>query len=100
MKSAFISRFIPVILALSLAACASPNRGPARDIEHKSHHPDQATPATSSNSVTPGDGRIGMMDMKSMCEMYKNMMTDQNMKSMHPEMQRQRMEMMSERCKP
>ena len=53
---------------------------------------------------------MGSMDMKSMCDMHKNLMAtktpaereammDQRMKSMSPEMRRKHMAMMDEKCK-
>ena len=76
----------PVLLASALVGCAAPQKS-----THDAH------------------ASIGTMDMQSMCEMHKKMMTgkpsaeqeammQEHMKSMTPEM-RQRMQAMHEQCK-
>lgn len=86
-----ISRVVPMaasaFLAVGLAGCAA---APAKSDAH-------------------AHGKMGMMDMQSMCAMHKRMMGGapsaeqqammmEHMKSMTPEM-RQRMQAMHEQCK-
>lgn len=113
MKTTVMPRLVPFLLALAITACASPGKGPASEADHKAHHPEQNSPVKPSSAarpVAPQKGMAGSSDMKSMCEMHKNMMSakspaereammEQKMKSMSPEMRRQHMEMMSEMCK-
>lgn len=117
MTSRLALRTIPVILAGLLAACATQSKGTAgEDADHKAHHPDKSASAASSPSMSgrPSEGNqmgmMGSMDMKSMCDMHKNMMgskspaehqamMEQHMPSMSPEMRRQHMEMMDAKCR-
>jgi len=110
-------RTVPVVLAGLLAACATPTKGTASDeAEHNAHHPDKSTSVVPPQSMParPGAGnQMGMMrsmDMKSMCDMHRNMMgstspaerdamMEQRMPSMSPEMRRQHMEMMDAKCR-
>lgn len=117
MTSTLALRTVPVILAGLLAACATQGKGTAgEDADHKSHHPDKSAAVNSAPSTPsrPNEGSqmgmMGAMDMKSMCDMHRNMMgsmspaerqamMEQRMSSMSPEMRRQHMEMMDAKCK-
>ncbi|MEC4722879.1 MULTISPECIES: hypothetical protein [Noviherbaspirillum] len=103
-RSNLMRRLTPIMLAGVLAACASPDKvGTAGTVDHLAHQ----------RAGTSGPGQMGMMgqmDMKSMCAMHHNMMAKktpeerdammtQHMKSMSPEMRRQHMAMMDEKCR-
>jgi hypothetical protein len=117
MTSTLALRTVPVILAGLLAACATQGKGTAgEEPEHEAHHPDKSTSVTSSPSMAgrPNEGvqmgMMGSMDMKSMCDVHRNMMhskspaereamMEQRMPSMSPEMRRRHIEMMDAKCK-
>lgn len=91
----------PIMLAGILAACESPNKvGTTANVDHQAHQ----------RGAASSPGQMGMMDMKSMCAMHHSMiakktpeereaMMNEHMKSMSPEMRRQHMAMMDEKCK-
>lgn len=116
--STLASRFASIMLAALLTACAMPNKGaPTDDADHKAHHPEAAAssapPSPAQRPGPTGVGQMGMMDsmdMKTMCDMHKKMMSsktpaereammDRNMKSMSPEMRQKHMEMMEAKCR-
>jgi hypothetical protein len=86
-----------LVLAGMLSACALPGQGNSyNDAEHKEHHPQS--------------GHMGMMDMKSLCEMHKTVMNaktpaererimDEYMQSVSPEMRQRHIEMMQQTCR-
>ena len=101
----FAAPFAAIAIA-ALSGCAT-----TQDKEHDQHHPQTAVsqPATTMSSGASGD-QTGMMDMKSMCDMHRKMMSaktseerqtmmDERMKNMSPEMRQKHMAMMQEKCK-
>lgn len=96
----------------------------AQDAEHDHNHgaaPSASSPVqkkkpaktkakTAKSKATSVDGKAGMMDMKTMCDMHKEIMSaempsarramiDEKMKGMSADEKQKQLEMMDERCK-
>lgn len=116
--STILRRLSPLMLVALVAACATPGKtGTSDEVDHKAHHPgtSESTVPSSTPQAGPASnagqmGMMGSMDIKSMCDMHKNMMSartpsereammDQRMKSMSPEMRQKHLSMMEEKCK-
>lgn len=91
---------------VALTSCAA-----VQDDQYGQHHSESAVsqPSGAMSSGSSGD-QMGMMDMKTMCDMHQKMMSartpeersammNENMKNMSPEMMQKQMEMMQEKCK-
>ena len=103
----FSKRIGIAALIFGLSGCAATQNTQ----EHQRHHPASSSEATSSamqGGMMHGE-KMGMMDMKSMCEMHSKMMNkspEERQKimeahhgNMSPEMMRQHMNMMDENCR-
>ena len=104
-KFKFATLVAAIVAAMAMAGCAT-----SQDAEHSQHYPVTSTaqPAGMMSPSASGD-QMAMMDMKTMCDMHKKMMSaktpeeqkammDERMKSMSPEMMKKHMAMM-EKCK-
>jgi hypothetical protein len=101
---------VPAVLAAALSLSVY-----AQTAEHDHNHPEgvpaqQSGPAKPAPKVAEGASTGGMMDMKSMCDMHKQMMgaksdderqamMDKRMKGMSSELREKQMQMMNEQCK-
>lgn len=106
----FMSMSVPAALAPALSLSVY-----AQTAEHDHNHPEgapaqQSAPANPAPMGAESAAKGGMMDMKSMCDMHKQMMgaksdderqamMDKRMKGMSPEMRDKQMHMMNEQCK-
>lgn len=113
--------FVVFSLVATTAVLASFGMGTAIAQDEHDHQHQAASTASSEKSAKPAKGKSagktqkaashsGMMDMKAMCEMHRQMMSkgspadreamaDKEMKGMSAEQKQQRMKMMDEQCK-
>ena len=92
----FTKPLAAVLVMLALTGCAT-----GQDAQHRQHHPQATTPQAPGTMSSGSSGeQMGMMDMKSMCDMHQKMMSaktpeerrammDERMKNMSPEMMQQ-----------